>query len=66
MNNQQPNQIEALINHYNLLPHPEGGFFRQTYAAAELISMPVRKSPLRNLGAFCFSLFEFFISADQW
>jgi predicted cupin superfamily sugar epimerase len=37
MNNQHPNQIEALISHYNLLPHPEGGFFRQTYAATELI-----------------------------
>ena len=38
MNNQHPNKIEELINHYNLLPHPEGGFFRQTYAAAEQIS----------------------------
>ena len=37
MNNQHPSKIEELINHYNLLPHPEGGFFRQTYAAAELI-----------------------------
>lgn len=45
MNNQQTNQIEALINHYNLLPHPEGGFYRQTYAASEQIhkdSLPER------------------------
>lgn len=38
MNNQDPTKIQALIQHYNLLPHPEGGFFRQTYAAAEQIS----------------------------
>lgn len=37
MNNQQTNQIEALINHYHLLPHPEGGFYRQTYSASEQI-----------------------------
>ena len=30
-------QIEELVNHYNLLPHPEGGFYRQTYAASEQI-----------------------------
>ena len=29
------NKIQALINHYHLLPHPEGGFYRQTYAASE-------------------------------
>ncbi len=34
---QNAKKIEELIKHYNLLPHPEGGFFRQTYAAVELI-----------------------------
>lgn len=31
-------QIEELINHYHLLHHPEGGFYRQTYIAEESIS----------------------------
>lgn len=32
-----PTQIEVLINHYHLLPHPEGGFYKQTYIASEQI-----------------------------
>jgi len=38
-------QIQELINHYNLLLHPEGGYYRQTYLSPETISkeaLPVR------------------------
>jgi hypothetical protein len=62
MNNQQPNQIEALINHYNLLPHPEGGFFRQTYAAAEQISkeaLPERFEGSRSFSTAIYFLLPF-------
>ena len=59
MNNQQTNQIEELINHYNLLPHPEGGFFRQTYVAAELISMEAL--PERFEGSRSFSTAIYFL-----
>lgn len=37
MKNSTQVQIEVLVNHYNLMPHPEGGFYRQTYVAAEYI-----------------------------
>lgn len=59
MNNQQPNQIEALINHYNLLPHPEGGFYRQTYAASEQIQRDAL--PERFDGSRSFSTAIYFL-----
>jgi len=59
MNNRQTNQIEALINHYNLLPHPEGGFYRQTYAAAEQISKEAL--PERFEGSRSFSTAIYFL-----
>ena len=37
MDNSTPMQIKELIEYYKLLPHPEGGFYRQTYIAAESI-----------------------------
>jgi predicted cupin superfamily sugar epimerase len=62
MNNQQTNQIEALINHYNLLPHPEGGFFRQTYAASEQIlkdALPERFDGNRSFSTAIYFLLPF-------
>ena len=62
MNNQQPNQIEALINHYNLLPHPEGGFYRQTYAANEQIlrdALPERFEGNRSFSTAIYFLLHF-------
>jgi predicted cupin superfamily sugar epimerase len=59
MNNQHPNKIEELINHYKLLPHPEGGFFRQTYAAAEQISKEAL--PERFEGSRSFSTAIYFL-----
>ena len=59
MNNQDPTKIQALIQHYNLLPHPEGGFFRQTYAAAEQISKEAL--PERFEGARSFSTAIYFL-----
>ena len=59
MNSPQPKQIEALIKHYNLLPHPEGGFFRQTYAAAEQISKEAL--PERFEGSRSFSTAIYFL-----
>ena len=59
MNNQQTNPIEALINHYNLLPHPEGGFYRQTYEASEQIlrdALPERFDGNRNFSTAIYFL----------
>ena len=56
---QNAKKIEELINHYNLLPHPEGGFFRQTYAAAEQISKEAL--PERFEGSRSFSTAIYFL-----
>ena len=56
---QNAKKIEELINHYNLLPHPEGGFFRQTYAAAEQISkeaLPERFEGIRSFSTAIYFL----------
>ena len=53
------NKIQALINHYNLLPHPEGGFYRQTYAASEQIlrdALPERFDGNRNFSTAIYFL----------
>lgn len=55
-------QIEELVNHYNLLPHPEGGFYRQTYAASEQISkeaLPERFDGNRNFSTAIYFLLPF-------
>ncbi len=45
------------INHLQLQPHPEGGFFRETYRATELISanaLPSRFKGDRNFSTAIF------------
>ena len=59
---QNENKIQALINHYNLLRHPEGGFYRQTYAAAEQISkeaLPERFEGSRSFSTAIYFLLPF-------
>jgi len=41
------------IQHLQLLPHPEGGFFKETYRASE--SIPTDVLPLRFAGALNYS-----------
>lgn len=41
------------INHLQLQPHPEGGFFKETYRASE--SIPTDVLPLRFAGALNYS-----------
>ena len=53
------NKIQALINHYNLLPHPEGGFYRQTYVAED--SIPSVALPERFDGNRPFSTAIYFL-----
>ncbi len=30
------NKIQEIINHFDMLPHPEGGFYKETYRSSEL------------------------------
>ena len=56
---QNAKKIQELINHYNLLPHPEGGFYRQTYASAEHI--PMEALPASFDGSRSFSTAIYFL-----
>ncbi len=33
--------IQALIEQYQLMPHPEGGYFKETYRSPHLVKSPV-------------------------
>lgn len=36
-----PGQIQSLIDTYNLIPHPEGGFYREVYRSDDQVTSPV-------------------------
>lgn len=49
------------INHLNLLPHPEGGFYKETYRSAESIphiALPERFNGERSFSTAIFYLLE--------
>jgi len=53
------NSIDYWINHLGLLPHPEGGFYKETYRASERIpssSLPARFGSDRNLSTAIYFL----------
>ena len=47
------NKIELLIQELNLIPHPEGGFYRETYRSKEVL-----KDVKRNLVTTIYFLFR--------
>lgn len=51
------NTVDYWINHLNLQPHPEGGFFKETYRASEKISsLPERFDGVRNFSTAIYFL----------
>jgi predicted cupin superfamily sugar epimerase len=51
--------IQNLIHQYNLLPHPEGGYFKETYRSKE--SIPTSGLPSRFPGERTFSTAIYFL-----
>lgn len=52
-------QIEKLVSTFNLLPHPEGGFYAETYRSSESIShgnLPPRFAGERNFSTAIYFL----------
>ena len=41
---------ESLIRKYDLKPHPEGGFYSETYRAGEIISRPTGENRNASTG----------------
>ncbi len=55
------NSAEYFIKQLNLQPHPEGGFFRETYRSAEIIeqdALPGRFNGARNFSTAIYFLLE--------
>jgi hypothetical protein len=51
--------IQKLINHYQLLPHPEGGYYKETYRSAENIphaALPEQFSGARSISTAIYFL----------
>ncbi|MFC4230601.1 cupin domain-containing protein [Parasediminibacterium paludis] len=52
---------ETLVNYFNMLPHPEGGYYKETYRSDELIAhnaLPERFSGDRNFSTAIYFLLE--------
>lgn len=51
--------LQKLINHYQLLPHPEGGYFKETYRSAENIphaALPEKFDATRSISTAIYFL----------
>jgi hypothetical protein len=53
------NNTSFYINHLNLVPHPEGGWYRETYRSDEIIRH--ESLPARFAGDRCFSTAIYFL-----
>lgn len=53
------NTVQQLIKQYNLLPHPEGGWYKETYKSSETI--PSNALPVRFMGDRTFSTAIYFL-----
>lgn len=51
--------VKDIIEHYNMLPHPEGGYYKETYRSAEQI--PGNALPQRFTGSRHFSTAIYFL-----
>lgn len=49
--------IESIIDRFNLLPHPEGGFYKETYRAAEKASKEGLPSRFRGDRSFSTAIY---------
>lgn len=55
------NKVEQLVKHYNMLPHPEGGYYKETYRSNELIqqnALPERFTGSRHFATAIYFLLE--------
>lgn len=55
--------VQQLIQFYQLLPHPEGGYYKETYRSSELI--PLNSLPERFIGERNFSTAIYFLLVEN-
>ncbi|MFT5206668.1 MAG: putative cupin superfamily sugar epimerase [Candidatus Omnitrophota bacterium] len=55
------NPLQKIITHLSLTPHPEGGYFKETYRSQEIIAsvaLPIRFKDARNMSTSILYLLE--------
>lgn len=51
-------KIESLIAHYNLSPHPEGGWYKETYRSEAILTSPANQQQRHSVTQIYFLLAE--------
>jgi uncharacterized protein len=59
------NKIEKIISDLNLLPHPEGGFFRETYRSEGLVDIQSLGSEYKSKRSFSTCIY-FMLTSDTF
>lgn len=56
--------VDGLIKTFGLLPHPEGGWYRETYRSAELIPLVALPERFDNSRSYCTAIYFLLESGD--
>lgn len=58
-------QVEGIVNKLNLLPHPEGGFYKETYRSEGLISEGSLNEKFSGKRSYCTGIY-FLLTKDNF
>ena len=58
-------QVEEIVNKLNLLPHPEGGFYKETYRSEGLISEGSLNEKFSGNRSYCTGIY-FLLTKDNF
>lgn len=58
-------KIDQLVNKLNLLPHPEGGFYKEVYRSNNLISKELLSNQFSGDRSYCTSIY-FLLTSDNF
>ncbi len=64
MVNNSEAEIAALVKQHNLLPHPEGGFYKELYRSKGIISAKELASEFNGARNYCTSIYFLLTSAN--
>jgi predicted cupin superfamily sugar epimerase len=59
------NEVDQIVKHLQLQPHPEGGFYRRTYASAEIAKGPIMDDKYHGPRHFCTSIY-YLLTGDSF
>lgn len=65
MSNRTKEEIESIVEKLNLLPHPEGGFYKEMYRSEAIISVDQLSPGFSGPRNFCTSIY-FLLTSDNF